>query len=173
MGMQVDPYALQRSTASNGLNVPHLAPLSIPGSSSNGVHGFSPSYPDYSLDSAARTGLSRHSSRAAPPTFVGGDSDESYFNYMLGEIPANADDLFPTEDGSPHSGMGLISSSNGGVADFPYGAPPSSNHFRDPGLAPLQMSSTYGSGAHGHSRATAYQHLPPMPSYASNGFDLR
>ncbi|KAI1790697.1 fungal-specific transcription factor domain-containing protein [Ganoderma leucocontextum] len=171
LGIQVDSYPLQRSIASNGLNGPYLAPLSIPSSSSNGVHGFSSNYPDYGLDSAARIGLSRHSNRAAPATFVGGDTDESYFNYMLSEIPANADDLFPTGDGSPHSGVGVVGSSNGGMADFPYGASPSSNHFRDPGLAPLQVSSTFGSGV--HSRSSSYQHLPPMPSYTSNGFDLR
>lgn len=172
MGMQVDPYALQRSTGSSGPTAPHLAPLSIPGSSSNGVHGFSPSYPDYSLDSA-RNGLSRHNTRAAHPTFVGGDSDESYFNYMLGEIPTNADDLFPTGDGSSHSGIGLIGSSNGEVEDFQYSAPPSSNHFRDPGLAPPQISSAFSSGNNGHTRSSSYQHLPPMPSYVSHGFDLR
>nr|VWO99073.1 Uncharacterized protein [Ganoderma boninense] len=173
MALQVDPYALQRSMASNGLSAPHLAPLSIPGSSSSSIQGFSPNCPDYGLEPSARNGLSRHSHRTASATFVGGDSDESYFNYMLGEIPANADDLFPTGDGSPHSGIALISNSNGGVVDFPYGPATSSTHFRDPGLAPLQMSSAYASGGNGHGRSSSYQHIPSMPSYASNGFDLR
>ncbi|TBU28983.1 fungal-specific transcription factor domain-containing protein [Dichomitus squalens] len=168
VGLPVDAFSVQRSAASHGLNPPHLAPLSIPGST-NGVHSFNPSYPDYGMDAAVRNSLSRHNGSGAPASFVGGDSDDSYFNYMLGEIPY-ADGLFSTSDGSPHSGMGLMSNHSGGATDFSYGTTAPSSHYRESGLAPSQMS-TFGLGGQGPSRS--YQHLPPMQPYVTNGFDSR
>ena len=173
IGAPVDTYSVQRSAAAHGSgsNVPHLTPLSIPGST-NGVHGFAPSYTDYGMDIAARSGLSRHSSRGAAATFVGGDSDDSYFDYMLNEIPYNADGLFSTGDISPQSGVGLANAHNNGPTGFTYGTTAPQNHYRDSGLG-LPMSSTFSTSGQGPGRSTSYQHPPAMQPYVASSFGSR
>ena len=139
----MDGCAAQR----HGMTPSQLAPLSIPGASQNGMHGFSAGPVDYSMDSAVRTGFSQAANRtsssypAMPPA---SESDQQYFDYMFDEVALQLS--------TPAAFAG-----NGAMGDYGY---PSSRYREAPPMS------------YGHGRNASYQPIPPM-HYPSNGYQSR
>ncbi|RDX45463.1 hypothetical protein OH76DRAFT_1534309 [Lentinus brumalis] len=150
VGMSMPPmhqYPLARDPAQH----PQLAPLSIPGSSSQGMQHFPSSshggYPVGAPPHVANRGVSSYG--ALQPM---SESDDTYFEYMLNEVGSAGEAFFSRTNGTPPSAPGYV---GGAMSDFGYGH---AGHYRDHPPIP-----TFGGHAHG--RPT----LPPMQF--ANGFD--
>lgn len=104
----LDPYPSQRHL---DMGHPHLPPLAIPGgsNSSNGAHSFSIGHPDYTMDSAVRTNVSPGTSNRPAASYSSmpqtSESDQRYFDYILGEVGEVGEALFPNS-GAPFMGGG-------------------------------------------------------------------
>ncbi|KAI0807033.1 fungal-specific transcription factor domain-containing protein [Fomes fomentarius] len=165
LASHTDAYSAPRIAPQHGATQPQLAPLAIPGSQT--MHPFSaPTHIDYGMDSAVRTGMVQGATRGPSyPTVQHGSEDDSYFQYMLGEVGVAGEALFSRGDGTPPAGTGFMG--NGNMHDFSgYGAP-QNNHYRD--QAPMQAA--FGHGQAHHRSASFHQSLPSMQYHTSNGFD--
>ncbi|RPD79725.1 hypothetical protein L226DRAFT_178781 [Lentinus tigrinus ALCF2SS1-7] len=142
-------YPLSRDPAQH----PQLAPLTIPGSSSQGMQHFpSSAHSGYPVGpSQNMTGRGMSSYGALQPM---SESDHDYFEYMLNEVGSAGEAFFSRTNGTPSAAPGGYMGS--AVSEFGYGH---AGSYRD--QPPMQ---TYGT--HEHGRPT----LPPMQSFA-NGFD--
>ena len=148
-------YPMSRDPAQH----PQLAPLSIPGSSSQGVPQHFPSsvHNGYAVgpppQSLASRGLSPYG--ALQPMSEG---DDNYFAYMINEVGSAGEALFARSNGNTPPAVaaaGGYMGSVGAMAEYGYGQV---GPYRE--QAPIQAY-----GAHDHGRPT----LPPM-SFAT-GFD--
>ncbi len=165
LASHMDAYSAPRIAPQHGATQPQLAPLAIPGSQT--IHPFSaPTHIDYGMDSAVRTGMAQAATRGPSyPTVQHGSEDDSYFQYMLGEVGVAGEALFSRGDGTPPAGTAFMG--NGNMHDFSgYGAP-QTNHYRD--QAP--MPATFGHGQAHQRSASFHQSLPSMQYHTSNGFD--
>ncbi|KAI0747772.1 hypothetical protein C8Q80DRAFT_1316191 [Daedaleopsis nitida] len=163
---QLPSYHLPRAAVQHGMNPPQLPPLTIPNSTQN-MHSVPSGHVEYGMDSAMRTGLFQGGNRGPPHPAIppASESDDSYFNYMLGEVgEGSGEGLFGRDNGTPPSGVGFMGNGSG-LSDFGY-AHPQSNYppYRDQ----PQMHAAYGAQ---HNRSASFQHLPPVQYHHSNGYD--
>ncbi|KAI0371838.1 hypothetical protein BV20DRAFT_965134 [Pilatotrama ljubarskyi] len=152
---QPDFYSLPRPAPSHVHQSAPLPPLSMIGSSTHHMPSFATHGSDV-MDGSVRNGLAPANSRmpaAYPAAQPVSESDDSYWNYMLGEVSE-----FPKVDGSPGSG-GFVA--NAPMGDFSY---PSSNQYREPQYPPVY-------GSHPQGRQSAHQYLPPVQSFGHSSFE--
>ncbi|KAI8998949.1 fungal-specific transcription factor domain-containing protein [Trametes punicea] len=158
---QQDVYPLHRPAPSRGQLSAPLPPLSVAGPSAHQMAGFM-THGNGAMD-ASRSGLTHIGGRmpaAYPPAQSASESDDSYWDYMLGEVREAGQTLFSRSDGSP-TGIGFMGITPMNGSSFPF-----SSQYRDSPYAHCLSGQPHGRSG------PSPQYLPPVQAFDHVSFDV-
>ncbi|KAI0653216.1 fungal-specific transcription factor domain-containing protein [Cubamyces menziesii] len=152
--LQHESFSLSRPGPSHTPYAAPLPSLSMAGPSAHHSMASFAGHTNGSMD-VSRNGLTHNNNRMlAPYTGPPTQSDESYYQYILGEVRE-----FPRGDGSP---TGAAFMANTPMPDFTY---PSPTQYRDPSYA-------HGFGTLSRAGPSSHQYLPPVQGFGHTAYDV-